>query len=54
MKVEGEGTLAGTPVWIGYRSYSVSTPDGRSIYVVIPKKTFEKTPERLKVTIEWD
>ncbi len=54
MKIEGNGTPAGTPIWIGYKSYSVSTTDGRSIYVVIPKKVLAKTPERIKVTIEWD
>lgn len=54
MKIEGKGTPSETPVWIGYKSFSIPTPEGKSIYVVIPKKVFEKSPENLKVTIEWD
>lgn len=54
MKFESEAKPASSPIWIGYRSYSGSVPDGKTFYVVIPKSTLGGKPGKVKVTVEWE
>ncbi len=52
MKIESEVMPALTPIWAGYKSYSGLTPDGRTFYVVLPKKSLDGKPKKVKVYIE--
>jgi len=52
MKIECEVMPALAPIWMGYKSYSGSTPDGRTFYVVLPKKSLEGKPNKVKVSLE--
>ena len=52
MKIESEVMPALTPIWAGYKSYSGLTQDGRTFYVVLPKKSLNGKPNKVKVYIE--